>query len=75
MARREGALQGGSRTQDSRYQSVSKKVGGGYPWCLGQEWNPEAILGCEEATAMAPEAARRGSPHDSRNPARPRSPR
>lgn len=41
-----------------------KKGGGGSPWCLGQEWNPGAILGCEEATAMVPEAAPRGPPHD-----------
>lgn len=42
--------------------SLQKKGEGGYPWCLGKEWNPEAILGCEEATAMAPEAAPRGTP-------------
>lgn len=74
VARREDALRGGrgDRTQESRSQSVSKKGGRGYPWYLGQEWNPEAILGCEEATAMAPEAAPRGPPQDS---PRPRSPR
>lgn len=46
-----------------------KKGEGCYPWCLGKEWNPEAILGWEEAIAMAPEVAPRGT---TRNPARPR---
>lgn len=55
--------------------SQSPKTGErGYPWCLGKEWNPEAILVCEETTAMAPkEAAPRGTRRTPRNPARPRS--
>lgn len=63
-----GRAAGGNRTQESRHQSVPKKGGGGHPWCLGQEWNPEAILGCEEATAMAPEAAPQRPPQNSPQP-------
>lgn len=44
VARREGALQGeiGPRSPGI---SLQKRGTGSYPWCLGQEWNPEAILG------------------------------
>lgn len=55
-----GRAAGAHRTRGSGSQSVSPKKGArGCPRRLGHEWNPEAILGGEEATAPAPEAAPR----------------
>lgn len=72
----EGRAHCGGNSIGPRSPGISqspKKGGGGYSWCLGKKWNPEAILGCEEATAMAPEAALHGHPPDSPQP-RPTAP-
>lgn len=71
VGKRERANAGGWGESDPGVQvsvSLQKEGTRSYPWCLGKEWNPEAILVCEETTAMAPEAAPRGPPQDSPQP-------
>lgn len=68
VGRREGALRGEIGPRSPGISQSPKMGERGYPWCLGKEWNPEAILVCEETTAMAPEAAPRGPPQDSPQP-------
>lgn len=69
---KDGSNAGAGREEDPEVQvsiSLQKRGRGVIRGVWGKEWNPEAILGWEEAIAMAPEVAPRGT---TRNPARPR---